>query len=108
MKTIANITIINSQNVKSEHLLAVIITSVFKEESSVSTWTSSTEVNNTGLPKLLLNDLKSLRRQLAELHVIPIIACMEYKCMQFSRSVAIFDAHACNYYIWLQLRRDAQ
>ena len=47
MKTIANTIIINSQNVKSEHLLAVIITSVFKEESSVSAWTSSTEVANT-------------------------------------------------------------
>ena len=44
MKTIANTIIINSQNVKSEHLLTVIITSVFKEESSVSAWTSSTEV----------------------------------------------------------------
>ena len=33
MKTIANIIIINSQNVELEHLLAVIITSVFKEES---------------------------------------------------------------------------
>ena len=51
---IANIIIINSQNVKSEHLLPVIITSVFKEESSVSAWTSSTEVANTGLPKLPL------------------------------------------------------
>ena len=36
MKTIANIIIINSHNVESEHLLAVIMTSVFKEESSVS------------------------------------------------------------------------
>ena len=50
MKTRANTIIINSQNVKSEHLLAVIITSAFKEESSVSAWTSSTEVSNTGLP----------------------------------------------------------
>ena len=33
MKTIANAIIINNQNVKSEHLLAVIITSAFKEES---------------------------------------------------------------------------
>ena len=32
MKTIANVIIINSQNVKSEHLSAVIITSVFKQE----------------------------------------------------------------------------
>ena len=45
MKTIANIITINSQNVKSEHLSAVIIT----------------EVTNTGLPKLPLDDLKSLR-----------------------------------------------
>ena len=52
MKTVANIIIINSQNVKSEHLLAVIITSVFKEECSVSAWTSSTKGANTGLPKL--------------------------------------------------------
>ena len=42
MKTITNI--INSQNVESEHLLAVTIASVFKEESSVSAWISSTEV----------------------------------------------------------------
>ena len=40
---------INSQNVKSEHLLAVIIKSVFKEERSVFAWTSPTEVANTGL-----------------------------------------------------------
>ena len=33
MKTIASIIIFNSQNVKSEHLLAVIIISVLKEES---------------------------------------------------------------------------
>ena len=74
MKTIANIIIINNQNVKTEHLLAVNITSVFKEESSVSTWRSSTEVANTGLPKLPLDDLKSLRHRLAELHVIQVIA----------------------------------
>ena len=70
MKTIANIIIINSQNVKSEHLLVFIMTSVFKQESSVSAWTSSTEVANTGLSKLPLDDLKSLRHWLAELHVI--------------------------------------
>ena len=69
MKTIANTIIINSQNVKSEHLLAVIIISVFKEESSVSAevsaWTSSREVDNTVLPKLpLLDNLKSLRHRL--------------------------------------------
>ena len=33
MKTIANTIIINSQNVKSEHLLAVIIISVFEGEN---------------------------------------------------------------------------
>ena len=78
MKTIANIIIINSQNVKSKHLLVVIITSVFKEESSVSAWMSSTEVDNTGLPKLPLDDLKSLRRTalLAELHVQNTSYCM--------------------------------
>ena len=74
MKTIANIIIINSQNVESEHLLAVITISVFKEENSVSAWTSSTEVANTGLPKLPLDDLKSLRHRLSELHVIQAIA----------------------------------
>ena len=74
MKTIANIIIINNQNVKSEHLSAVIITSVFKEESSAFTWTSFTEVVNTGLPKLPLDDLKSLRHQLGKLHVIQVIA----------------------------------
>ena len=67
MKTIANIIIINSQNVKSEHLLAIIIASVSKEESSVFAWISSTEVANTRdrLPKLPLDDLKSLRHWLA-------------------------------------------
>ena len=74
MKTIANIIIINSQNVESENLLAVIITSVFKEESYVSAWTRSTEVANTGLSKLPLDDLESLRHRLAELHVIQVIA----------------------------------
>ena len=69
MKTIANIIIINSQNVKSVHLLAIIITSVFKEKSPVSIWTSFTEVANTGLPKLPLDDLKSLRHRLTALHV---------------------------------------
>ena len=71
MKTIANRIIINSQTVKSEHLLAwaVIITSVFIEENSVFAWTSSTEVANTGLPILPLDGLKSLRHRLAELHI---------------------------------------
>ena len=41
----------------AEHLLTVIITSIFKEETSVSTWKSSAEVANTGLPKLPLDDL---------------------------------------------------
>ena len=80
MKTITNIIIINSQNVESEHLLAVIITSVFKEESSVSVWTSSTEVANTGLPKLPLNDLKPLRHRLAELHIMQVIAWIISVC----------------------------
>ena len=74
MKTIANIIIINNQNVETEHLLAVIITLFSKEESSVSAWTSSTEVANTGLPKLPVDHLKSLRHRLAELHVIQVIA----------------------------------
>ena len=61
---------------ESEHLLAVIIISVLKVESSVSTWISSIEVANTGLPKLPLGDLKSLRQRLrlAELYVIQVIA----------------------------------
>ena len=59
MKTIANIIISNSQNVESEHMLAV------KEESSVSVWTSFTEVANTQLPKLPLDDLKCFRHRLA-------------------------------------------
>ena len=58
MKTIANIMIINSQNVKPEHL--AIRTSVFKEENFVSAMISSREVANTGLPKLLLDHLKYL------------------------------------------------
>ena len=61
MKIIAKIIIINSQNVKSEYLSAVIITPLFIEESFVFSWTSSTEVANTGLLKLPLDDLKSLR-----------------------------------------------
>ena len=53
--------IINSQNVKPEHL---VISShyniIFKEENFVSVRMSSREVTNTGLPKLLLDDLKYL------------------------------------------------
>ena len=74
MKTTANVIKINSQNVKSQHLSAVFITSDFKEESSVNAWMSYTEVANTGLPKLPLDDLKSLIHQLTELHVIQVIA----------------------------------
>ena len=76
MKAIANIIIINSQNVELEHLVAVIITLVFKEESSVSAWRSSTEIANTKLSKLsqTLDNLKSLRYWLTELHVIQVIA----------------------------------
>ena len=70
MKTVANLIIINNQNVESEHLLVVIIIPLFKDESSVSAWTSSTEVTNTGLPKLTVEGLKSLKHWLAELHVI--------------------------------------
>ena len=70
MKTVANLIIISDQNVESEHLLVVVIISLFKDESSVSARTSSTEVTNTGLPKLPVDDLKSLKHRLAELHVI--------------------------------------
>ena len=53
--------IINSQNVKPEHLvISSHQTSVFKEENFVSARMSSREVANTGLPKLLLDDLKYL------------------------------------------------
>ena len=67
MKTVANIIISNSQNVELEHLLAVIIISASKEESSrsVFVWKSSTEVASTQLPKLPLDDLKCLRHRLA-------------------------------------------
>ena len=62
MKTIANIMIINSQNVRPEHLAISSHhnISVFKEENFVSARMSSREVGNTGLPKLLLDDLKYL------------------------------------------------
>ena len=70
MKTVANLIIINNQNVEAEHLLVIVIISLFKEESSVSAWTSSTEVTNTGLPKLPVDDLQFLRQWLAELHAI--------------------------------------
>ena len=73
MKTMVNIIIINSQDVKSENLLTVIITSVFKEENSVSTWMSSTEVTNTGLQNCMpLDDLKSLRQLQSELHTFTV------------------------------------
>ena len=74
MKIIANIIVINSQNVESENLLGIVIKSVFKEGSSVSAWMCSTIVANTGLPKLPLDDLKSLRHQLAEMHVTQVTA----------------------------------
>ena len=63
MKTIANIMIINSQNVKPKHLAISShhnISSSFKEENFASAWTSSREVANIGLPKLLLDELKYL------------------------------------------------
>ena len=47
----------SNQNIQ---LLAVIITSVFKEENFVSARMISREVANTGLPKLPLDDLKYL------------------------------------------------
>ena len=60
MKTIANIIIIKSQ--------CPIRTSVSNPPGRVP----CTEVANTGLPKLPLDDLKSLRHQLVELHVIQV------------------------------------
>ena len=55
--------------------LAVIVTLVFKE-GSVIAWTSFTEVANTELSKLPLDDLKSLRHRsyIPELHVLQVIA----------------------------------
>ena len=59
MKTIAYIMIINSQNVKPEHLAISSHHDIsFQEENFVSARMSSREVANTGLPKLLLDDLK--------------------------------------------------
>ena len=61
MKTIANIMIINSQNVKPEHLAISNhhnIMQFSKKKTFVSARMSSREVANTGLPKLLLGDLK--------------------------------------------------
>ena len=54
--------IINSQNVKPEHLAISSHhnISVFKEENFVSARMRSRQVANTGLPKLLLDDLKYL------------------------------------------------
>ena len=97
MKTIVDIIIIYCQNIESEHLLAIIIMSVFNEQNLVSAWMSSTEVTNTGLPKLPLDDLKSFIHRLAELHVIKVIAWnIHCKCMRFS--VVTFDVHVCSYY----------
>ena len=96
METIAKIIIINSQDVQSEHLSAVFITSVFKEESSISIWTSSTGIDNTVLLELPLNNLKSLRHWLAELHVIQVIA---WNINVYSFCIAIFDAHTWSYYM---------
>ena len=104
MKKIVNMIIINGQNVQSEHLSAVIITSVFKEESGVCAWTSSTEVANTGLLKLPLDDLKSLRHRLAELHVIQVLAWNLSVCSFLY--LYVMHMHAAT--IRLQLRRDAQ
>ena len=104
MKTIANIIIINSQNVKSEHLLAVIITLVFKEQTPVFARASSTEVANTELPKLPLDDRKSLRHQLAELHVIQVIAWNISVCSFLYLHLMLMHAAT----IRLQLQRDAQ
>ena len=63
MKTIAIIIIINSENVESEHLLAVIITSISKKKA-LSPPGQVTQKSPTlrGLPKLPLDDLKFLRQ----------------------------------------------
>ena len=60
MKTIANIMIINSQNVKPEHLVISSHASYNISFQRRSARMSSREVANTGLPELLLDDLKYL------------------------------------------------
>ena len=60
MKTIANIMIINSQNVKPEHLVISSHHNSFQRRKLCLRQMSSREVANTGLPELLLDDLKYL------------------------------------------------
>ena len=97
MKTVANIIIINSQNVKPEHLLAVIMMSV--QKSSVSAWTSSTEVINTELPKLPPDNLKSLRHWLAELHGIQVIAWNISVCSFLNMQLYLMRMHEATIYV---------
>ena len=59
MKTIANIMIINSQNVKPEHLVISSHHNISFQRRKLCL-RQSREVANTGLPKLLLDDLKYL------------------------------------------------
>ena len=71
MKTIANLTVkMLNKNICWQ---SSIVTPVFKEESFLSDWTSSTKVAKIGLRKLPLDDLKSSRHQQAELHVIQVM-----------------------------------
>ena len=99
MKTIANVIIKSKCQIRTS--VAVITTLVCKEESSVSVWTSSAEVANTGLPKLLLVGLKSLRHWLAELHVIQVIACNTSVCSFLY--LHLMHMHAATIRLYLQM-----
>ena len=118
MKTIAYIITFNSQNI-NQNICQQSSRSVAEESGCLglqlkigvtckskywyetnSIWMSSTEIANTGWPKLPLDDLESLRHLLVELHGIQVTYCMKYvpyKYMQFS--VATLVTHAAT--IWL-------
>ena len=132
MKKIANIIIINNQNVKSEHLAAVTVTYSFQRRKlclcldefhrSHQHWTAKTATGWPEIPQTLANWtafnylMQSLSRCLRDfksssgsfgspvmvtsvelVQAINKSYCMEYKCVQFS--IAVFDAHACSYYM---------
>ena len=59
---------------------------------------NSTEVANTGLSKLPLDDLKSLRHWLAELHVILVVAWNISVCSFHVATVYLRHMHAATIY----------
>ena len=63
----------NSQNI-NQKISAVIITSISKQESLFSAWTSSTKVASIRLPKVPLDDLEYLRHKIGELYGIQVYA----------------------------------